>query len=330
MNKKEKQTDIKISVIVPMHNVEQFIRTCVDSILAQTMQDFEVLLLDDASTDSTIDICRQAYGREPRVRIVPSVCGNLGVAAIRNMGMGLAGGTYLAFVDGDDWLEPRYLECLYRAAEQEQAEVVMGNHCHQIPGEQMVTVAYAKAQERLPAEPRARLELFLQRRISPMVWGKLYARDFLLRSHIRFQDIMSEDELFNLPVCCYAGKIVSIPEANYHYRISRDSLTQGNSEQHIRRVVQSGFQVLGCLEQYIRQIPLLREPDLRERLYQSFLGIMLNWHLKNVYQRTAPRVVSTIVHSEVEKCVKDPELAIYIQFLLNNHIYEQMQKENRG
>ena len=112
-----------ISVIVPVYNVERYLRRCVDSILHQTYQDLEVLLVDDGSTDASGAICDEYAAQEERVTAVHQKNG--GLSAARNAGLERAQGTYLCFVDSDDFLDSRMLETLCRDLQEQDADVAV-------------------------------------------------------------------------------------------------------------------------------------------------------------------------------------------------------------
>lgn len=112
-----------ISVIVPVYNVERYLRRCVDSILHQTYQDLEVLLVDDGSTDASGAICDEYAAQEERVAAVHQKNG--GLSAARNAGLERAQGTYLCFVDSDDFLDSRMLETLCRDLQEQDADVAV-------------------------------------------------------------------------------------------------------------------------------------------------------------------------------------------------------------
>ena len=100
----------EISIIVPVYNTEKWLRRCVDSILAQTFKDFELLLIDDGSTDNSGTICDEYVGKDPRVRVFHK--SNGGVSSARNLGLNNVRGKYIAFCDSDDWVENNYLSVL--------------------------------------------------------------------------------------------------------------------------------------------------------------------------------------------------------------------------
>lgn len=112
----------KISVIVPVYNTEKYLQRCVDSILAQTLGDFELLLVNDGSTDGSGMICDEYAQKDSRVRVFHKENG--GVSSARNLGLENAQGKWITYVDGDDWIEPTMYEELYKKAIEDKADVV--------------------------------------------------------------------------------------------------------------------------------------------------------------------------------------------------------------
>lgn len=116
--------DVLVSVIVPVYNVEEYLSRCVDSILSQTHQNLEVILVDDGATDSSGTICDSFAARDSRVKVVHKANG--GLSSARNAGIDIARGAYLEFVDSDDWIEPDAVESLLTMALREKVELVVG------------------------------------------------------------------------------------------------------------------------------------------------------------------------------------------------------------
>lgn len=111
----------KVSVIVPVYNVAEFLPKCAESILGQTHRDLELLLIDDGSTDGSSEVCDAVAGVDRRVRVFHR--DNAGVSAARNAGIGVARGEWICFVDGDDWVHPEYIEYLVGLAEWAEAPI---------------------------------------------------------------------------------------------------------------------------------------------------------------------------------------------------------------
>lgn len=114
-------SEAMISVIIPVFNVVEFLPACLDSVIAQTFRDFELLLVDDGSTDGSGDICDDYACRDPRVSVLHQT--NSGPSAARNAALDVAKGDYVAFIDSDDEIHPRYLDILYRYIVQDDADI---------------------------------------------------------------------------------------------------------------------------------------------------------------------------------------------------------------
>ena len=112
----------ELSIIVPVYKVEKYLPKCIDSILAQTFRDFELILIDDGSPDNCGAICDEYAARDSRIKVIHQA--NAGVSAARNAGLDIASGTYLGFVDSDDWIEPEMYATMIATAEEKQVDVV--------------------------------------------------------------------------------------------------------------------------------------------------------------------------------------------------------------
>ncbi len=113
----------KVSIIVPVYNVEKYLRRCIDSILRQTLTDIEVILVDDGSFDSSGKICEEYARKDSRLRVIHQK--NAGVAVARNTGLDIASGDYIAFVDSDDYIEPNMYQSMMQVANQYDCDVVL-------------------------------------------------------------------------------------------------------------------------------------------------------------------------------------------------------------
>lgn len=227
---------MKISVVVPVYNVERFLPRCVQSLLAQTFTDWEMILVDDGSTDGSGALCDH-YAAQPGVRVHHQANAGLGMA--RNSGLALAQGEYVTFVDSDDYVAPTLLEHLDAAVGEQKADLVIG-------GFTQVTVS-GRQRPILPAqEPRlfAGREQLRSLTLGTLgappeaPWdsqyglsscGRLYRRQLLEDHRLRFvseRELISEDLIFNLEVLRYARRAALIPEDGYFYCTNPGSLSK--------------------------------------------------------------------------------------------------------
>ena len=233
-------TGPKISVIIPVYNVEKYLKRCVDSVFQQTLKDLEIILVDDGSPDDSPAICDQYAAEDPRIRVIHKENG--GLASARNAGMRIAQGDYIFFLDSDDWLEPDGMETLYRTAEQYQVDFVRYRAirtgwpglpedapCMVEPVRELKEGFYDR--ERIRAEVLPRLLGTPQLTMGAVVgaWGSLYRRDFLARNDLFFSEEVkfSEDQIFSAKVVLAAENFYFIETAGvYHYFYNAKSISK--------------------------------------------------------------------------------------------------------
>jgi glycosyltransferase involved in cell wall biosynthesis len=219
----------EISVIIPVCNSQKYIKRSVDSIFNQDFEDFEIIIVDDASTDQTIEIVKQYYS-SAKVRIIQH-SGNCGAGSARNTGIEHARGSYLFFVDSDDWIEPQTLGILYRVAKNENSDIVSCGA--QLIDEDGGTQPFYSKQLVAAGGSKA-LEMLAEHQIASMVWNKLYRKDFLEKYQLRFPLIYLEDINFSMEVVYYCNKLVSIPDVLYNYYQNPASVSRKKiSAEHI-------------------------------------------------------------------------------------------------
>lgn len=205
-----------ITFIVPAYNAEPYLRQCIDSILAQSHADIDVVLVDDGSEDATGAICDELAEADARVRVLHT--NNRGVSAARNAGIDAARGEWLAFVDADDAVHPRFAEHMLRLVSEHGADIAAAQML------QSKECAWPKTQRSHVVEyrPDEAVETSLyQSSLNCSMCGKLFKSS--LFTDLRFPPYRYEDlDLFH-QLCRRAGKIVEVNEALYFYRVNPDS-----------------------------------------------------------------------------------------------------------
>ena len=171
----------KSSVIVPVYNVKDFLEKCVDSVLRQTERDFELLLIDDGSTDGSGALCDELAGRDNRIRVIHQE--NKGLGGARNTGIEAASGDWLLFLDSDDWIEPETLEKALTAGEQQNADMVLfGFRSVDMQGKELGIFLDALPKNE-PLSPKTHKDLLL---CYPCAWNKLYKKRLFLETGVRY------------------------------------------------------------------------------------------------------------------------------------------------
>ncbi len=241
----ERALQMKISFIVPVYNVEEYLETCLNSLQAQTIPDFEAILVDDGSTDSSGTICDEYVRKDCRFRVIHQTNGGLAVA--RNSGQKVAVGEWISFVDSDDWIELNYIEKLLPYMEQdfeliffqyEEAglrynKLYRSTKNVHVLGEDEFNFLI---QDSIDTGIGNRLEIMKPYRAQ--AWTKIYRRSFLYKYSLYANPRLrrSQDVMFSLEVYNYAREGILIPEVLYHYRIVGQSLSHQYSSNQVPRL----------------------------------------------------------------------------------------------
>lgn len=216
----------KVSVIVPMYNVERYLQKCVDSLLAQTLKDIEIILVDDGSPDKCGAIADKYAATFENVKSYHRANGGLGPA--RNTGIEIAQGDYIGFVDSDDWVHPWMFERLYQAAIRSHADIAVGGFEEWTDGKLKNIKGHPFAGKVLTSVDEISLPRMLlygrdanDKATTPYpvaVWTSIYRRSLFDERAVRFHDVLSEDVFFNLDIYRHAHRIAFIDSCGYCYR----------------------------------------------------------------------------------------------------------------
>lgn len=220
---------VETSVIIPAYNVSAYLEKCVSSVLEQTRGDFEVIVVNDGSTDSTPKICEQLREKDKRVRVIHK--SNGGVSSARNIGIQAATGEYVFFLDGDDWIPEYCLSDLHGVRERTHADIVMGNYCRF--DEPKSTFIFFTSDEdysekiftpqEIFAESYSMFANFRNCFINPT--GKIYPRKYF--SHILYPEgVTPEDDYTTWKLYLLADKIAFMNKWIYVYRLNNESIVQ--------------------------------------------------------------------------------------------------------
>lgn len=228
---------VKVSIIVPVYKVEQFIGRTMDSLLGQTLKDIEIILVDDGSPDNCPAICDRYVYEYPNVRVIHKKNTGLGMAC--NSGMEIATGEYIAFCDSDDYVDSDMYESMYNAAIENHADVVFTgiktvnqngivSPMNDYPVRQVINQRdkiYQFAMDMIASQPSDATE----RHVPMSAKVVLYRKALIDEHHLRFvseRELISEDLIWNMDVLCHAACIVTLPKAYYYYYTNSASLSK--------------------------------------------------------------------------------------------------------
>lgn len=255
-----------VSIIVPIYNAEQYLRRCVDSILNQEYTDFELLLVNDGSTDASGDICEEYGDQDPRVIVIPKE--NTGVSDSRNRALDRARGKYLQFLDSDDWITPDATRLFVRAAEEYGCDMVISDF-YRVVGERLSTKGDIEEEGVLTRE-----EFAAHMMENPadfyygVLWNKLYRRDIVEEHNLRMDTDINwcEDFMFNLEYIRYAKVFYALHAPIYYYVKRKGSLaSQGIN---ISKTVKMKLNVFEYYNNFYKHV--LEEEDYEKNRLQVY------------------------------------------------------------
>lgn len=222
MRDQQPETTSMISVIIPVYNVEKYLRHCLESMVAQTYRELEIILVDDGSTDSSGLICDE-YARQYD-NITACHKDNGGLSDARNYGLARSSGEYVAFLDSDDWAEPEMYERLHGAMVTHDADIAVCNHYVHQDGKKSVNKHFDKREPLVLSSDEALESVLSNVYFSYMVNTKLYKRRIALETPF-VKGLLFEDIVFTPSTLLKAKSVVYLPEPLFNYRIRKNSIS---------------------------------------------------------------------------------------------------------
>lgn len=301
---------VKVSVIIPVYNAERFLRDCLESLVHQTLQDIEIICIDDKSSDASLDILDYYQKRDGRIKIICNEI-NSGAAASRNRGLTDAEGKYIQFVDADDYLESDALENLYHISERYHTDMcylgmqfdVTQNKNNDILQDSIVGnyPGVFKGRELLKCFTENK-EFFLY------LWSVFYRNAFIKENGLCYKKlIIGEGGNFILRALCLAERVVVCKEPFYHYRVNAYSITHREDAKNEL--------LLGQVVQYADVLQYFAMHEKSEEL-----GLFLS----NLYKKIAGGIqsLSNQEKQELENRLESSyEKHVFTMLLQNNDVY---------
>ncbi len=284
----------KISVIVPVYKVEPYLRKCLDSIVSQTYQNLEIILVDDGSPDNCGAICDEYAAGDERIRVIHKENG--GVSTARNAGLAAATGDWIGWVDSDDWIELDMYEYLLKNAQEQEADIAVCSR-HEVYRDRQVTLGWDNVE---PLDRETGLKRLLENgAMQNTLWDKLWKRELFeglsFPEGRNYEDIAIMHRLF-----LRAGRVVCLPGAKYHYVQRQGSIvadtTLNNRLDHYRASKERYDEMVGCWPEL--------EPLLLQQCVASAVGIWCAYcyNPKAVRRAALPRMkeIATFCAPHVE------------------------------
>ena len=284
----DKNKKIQVSVIIPIYNSEKYLKTCLESVLNQTLENIEVICIDDGSTDGSVSILREYQKRDDRIKVVTLEHRNAGAA--RNAGIDIAKGEYLSFLDSDDLFEKDMLEDAYHFATDYHSDVVIWRSDSFDQEGHFRSMEWTVREKIVCFNKVTCFRSFKNNRFKAVMgwaWDKLFLRSFVVDNHLRFQEIdSSNDLLFVYTSLLLAKKIYISDKVLTHYRDDNAA-----SISHRREKTWNCFYLaIRSLKKNLIDLGLY---ELYKRDYLDYAVNFCLWHLRTVNEATRKKIITS-------------------------------------
>lgn len=324
-----------VSVIMPLFNAKNYLKFAVDSVLHQTLKNVQVVIVDDCSTDGSLDLCRQLYGGNERVSIFQQPK-NAGPGAARNRGINEACGEYVAFIDSDDEMMPENLENMFNAAKLHNADVLHNNHIRaMLPNDDGTMPLELFSQpdnillwqldkgdlpagiQPLSSDLQQRLTLWKNGCLAWSVCNKMFKRAFLIDNRLSFPDLTrGEDAVFCLQCLLTAKNYVIMPGGWYVVRTNDTSMTRISDEHSkVLKAIKAQLGVVKTLAALARKIPALNVQDNFNTAVNTILKSIEDFSLRLSFQNAGLEAMRHDENLSAFFRQTFGELAPYVEFL---------------
>lgn len=214
----------KLSIIVPVYNVEKYLPKCLESLIKQTLKDIEIICVNDGSMDNSLAILKEFASKDSRIRIIDNQ--HQGVAKTRNTGIEQSTGEYIGFVDSDDYIDIDFFEKLYNSATKSNSDIAIASILKHKNFFNIYNAKYTKEEIAITIQDKIKL-CEDKKHFFFYAWNKIYHSGFIKENNIKFSEgQIYEDVMFAIKALYYSNKIISVYGTKYHYIEHENSLTK--------------------------------------------------------------------------------------------------------
>lgn len=268
----------KVSIIVPVYNVEKYLNVSLESLINQTLKEIEIILIDDGATDSSGTICDNYAKNDSRIKVFHNQ--NEGQGFSRNLGLKHAKGEYIAFIDSDDYIDIDFLEKLYNSAKEQNAEISCGNLRRFTNDGKISEATYNTNLINIIRYINYNCELLLYTAFSYGFYCRIYKKSFLEKYNIRFAEkLIYEDLFFVFLSGIYVQKIVVRDDVYYYYRVNH------SATMYTARKTTKNFDILKIIElceNELEQSKYSLDINLLNKVFDIFKIIIYSSHLYHI------------------------------------------------
>ena len=325
----------KVSILVPVYNVESYLNNCLDSLIYQTMRDIEIICINDGSTDGSFEILKQYSEKDKRIIVIDK--GNSGYGASMNIGLDKATGEYIGIVEPDDFANTKMFENLYKLAIKNDAEIIKSDYLfYTTKNNQSRKAGKINIFEANKVTDARKSKKLLK--MAPSIWSAIYKREFLTKNNIRFLETAGasyQDTSFSFKALTLAKRIVLTDKAYLNYRQDNE-----NSSVKSKAKVDLICKEYDEITDFLNKNPQIKEYANIQKLIKQYAGYM--WNLKRIDEQFRPEFIEIFaetfkkyyeadeITNEFYKKVKKSEFELLLsdKIAFFNYINEVVEKEN--
>ena len=337
-----------VSIIIPMYNVEKYVGECLDSILNQTFTDYEVIVVDDCSTDKTCEVVESYLpkfnrGGVERLHLVRSEKNSGGAGTPRNTGLRFSRGKYLFFMDSDDAITETAIEELYDTAEKLNVDVLHCEKCYRAPGDTVTTdknllqvrpneqVDFVTKPTIISRNLEDRINEFTTYKFWNAPWIHFFRRDFIMNNGIEFPKVkIGDDIIFNFYVICLAEDIARIPNVYYVWRENISSNTRAvlPVDKRINRYGSAILQAIGIFDDFTKKLKFFADhPEFKYAILNFFINDHIN-RLIPIYAQIPAHLLDPLIRRELSEVKDKTALTAFLFARMNLLNVQLIQAQN--
>lgn len=285
----------KLSVIIPVYNAEKYIGKCLTSVINQTYKDFEIICINDVSKDNSLKILEEFANKDNRIKIINNKQ-NKGAALTRNVGLDNANGEYIYFIDADDYIDEKYIECMVNAIKEANTDIAL-NVSIQSECNDNISQFHHPSMPQISDDGEYFDKITTIHDAPCFIWARIYKKSFLDKYNLRFLDINATDDVvFNAITSMYCDKTFVFYGETYHYTVNNTSVT-GSAKSEDNRDLQH-IKAHYLIYKYLKEHNIL---DYRLKLFRVYPFMTVNTKEKFDYYKMFFETIENDYKTNIEQ-----------------------------
>lgn len=273
-----------VSIIIPVYNVEEYIEECLESILAQTYKDIELLIVDDGSTDNSLELIREYENKFKKIRIFTQQ--NKGVSEARNLALNYVSGEFVLYIDPDDFLEPVMIEKMVNKAQKYNSDItICGYYLYYSKDNVNNKIFTYGINESKNLSSLEVIDMMLNYKLQGQLWNKLFKKDILINNNFKFEPGRYIQDIFPVfKAVLKSNNIIFVDEPLYYYRQRMSSTVNKKS----KKLAEDYFHAMYSIMNYIKEENVKVDKNsyiaFRTIVLSNFIAMYTNYKKDNVYK----------------------------------------------